>query len=217
MRTNICFHGVGVCHAEREPGEARYWIAKDEFHRILDVVAGRPHVRISFDDGNRSDAETALPALIERGLSADVFALAGRLDDPASLDASDLRGLHAAGMRIGSHGWGHVPWQRLDASAVRREFHDARTRLTEAVGAHVDAAAMPLGRYDRRALSGLRAAGYRTVFSSDRFPAREASWLQARYSVTASDTAASIRRLLDHPYGLHEARNLAASMIKRMR
>lgn len=217
MTINICFHGVGRCSVEREPGEAQYWVATDEFLRMLDVIAGRPDVRLSFDDGNRSDADTALPALVERGLHADVFVLAGRLDDPASLGAADLRDLREAGMRIGSHGWAHVPWRQMDEAAIRREFHRARARLEEAVGTRVDTAAMPLGRYDRHSLAALRSAGYRTVFSSDRFPARPTAWLQARYSVTAGDTAESVSGLLARRPGLGEARHAVASVVKRMR
>ena len=174
-------------------------------------------MRLSFDDGNRSDADIALPALAERGLYATFFALAGRLDDPASLRAADLRALRAQGMRIGSHGWSHMPWRSLSAADARREFHDARDALSEASEGVVDRAAFPLGRYDRQSVSGLRRAGYRVVYTSDRFPARPRAWFQARYSVTAADSVESVRRLLTQGPGVREGRNLAASMIKRAR
>lgn len=217
MNINLCFHGVGVCRSEREPGESRYWITEDVFQRVLDGVAGREDVGLSFDDGNRSDVEIALPALRARGLSATFFALAGRLDDPASVDAGDLRSLHEAGMAIGSHGWAHIPWRGLDASQARREFIDARTALQEAAGTRVTEAAMPLGRYDRRALRALKRAGYDTVYSSDRFPARPGSWLQARYSVTSEDTVESILAVVRHRPGVADAKSLAKSLVKRIR
>lgn len=109
---NICFHGVGTCRVERESGESRYWVNTDSFLRILDELVGRSEVRISFDDGNRSDVTIALPALRERGLDATFFVLAGRFDDPDSLDRDDVRELRAAGMTIGTHGWAHIPWPR---------------------------------------------------------------------------------------------------------
>ena len=127
MIINLCFHGIGTIDREREPGESRYWIAEATFLRILDEVRGRPQVRLTFDDGNRSDVAVALPALRERGLSASFFALAGRLDDPASLSAADLRELRGAGMGIGSHGWTHAPWRGLSEAQARRELVDART------------------------------------------------------------------------------------------
>jgi len=213
---NLCFHGIGTCRQEREPGEAEYWIAEDLFLRVLDTVADRPQVRLSFDDGNRSDIEIGFPALSERGLSADFFVLAGRLDDPKSLDPGELKTLHAAGMRIGSHGWKHVPWQRLEHEQAQREFIDARTALREASGAPIEDAAAPLGRYDRASLGALRRAGYRTVFTSDRFRARSDAWLQPRYSLTARDTIESVTRMLDHS-GIREGRNRLASIVKRWR
>ncbi|WP_404435856.1 polysaccharide deacetylase family protein [Microbacterium aerolatum] len=217
MTIHLCFHGIGTIRTEREPGEARYWVAEDEFLRILDLVQGRDGVELSFDDGNRSDAEIALPALIERELDATFFALAGRLHDPLSLDRDTLRLLRAWGMRIGSHGWDHVPWRGLDEEGARREFVDARTALEEASGGRIRHAALPLGRYDRATLRRLRDAGYRAVFTSDRFPANDSAWLRPRYSVTATDTAESVLRILDGGPRIDDAVRLGKSLVKRMR
>lgn len=217
MRINLCFHGIGTPRQEREPGEARYWISRETFKAVLDLVVDHPSTRLSFDDGNASDIEIGLPALRERGLSATFFALAGRLEDPASLDRESLVSLRSAGMAIGSHGWSHIPWRGLDGPGRVRELVEARQVLAEASGGEVTAAALPLGRYDRRLLGQLRETGYRTVYTSDRFPARPGSWLQARYSLTAGDTVGSIRELLTRPPGIREGRNLAASLVKRTR
>lgn len=217
MIINLCFHGIGTIAREREPGESGYWVSEGTFLRILDAVQGSDNVRLSFDDGNRSDVSVALPALRERALHASFFALAGRLDDAASLSPSDLRELRNAGMAIGSHGWTHTPWRGLDDQGSRRELMDARATLAEASGGAIEDVALPLGRYDRQLLGRLRRAGYRTVYTSDRLPARPSAWLQARYSVTARDTAESIRSVIAHRPGLRDARNLAASTVKRVR
>ncbi len=217
MIVNLCFHGVGSLAKEREPGEAHYWIKERLFHQILDETMRYPHVRLSFDDGNKSDIETALPALQERGLQAAFFALAGRLEDSYSLDATDLRRLRGAGMEIGSHGWEHIPWRKLDLGTQRREFVDARQVLERASGGPIRKAALPLGRYDRNSLNQLRKAGYVTVYTSDRMPARQSSWLQARYSVTAADTLESVRAVMGRNLGLVDLRNVAASLVKRLR
>lgn len=214
---NICFHGIGRCAHEREPGEARYWMAEKTFLDVLDVVADSPGVRLSFDDGNRSDTDIALPALQERGLTATFFVLAGRLEDPASLSPGDLRSLRDAGMSIGSHGWQHIPWRGLDAAAAQREFVTARAALEEAAGTRITEAALPLGRYDRETLRRLKEAGYDAVYTSDRFPARSGAWLRARYSVTSSDTADTVRSIARGRIGVREVRNYAASAVKRMR
>lgn len=217
MITNLCFHGIGSITHEREPGESRYWVTEDGFLRILDEVRESPHVRLSFDDGNRSDVSIALPALRERELRASFFALAGRLDDPASLSSSDLGALRSADMTIGSHGWTHTPWRGLGEEEARRELVDARTALAEASGGEIDDAALPLGRYDRQLLGRLARVGYRTVYTSDRLPARSAAWIQSRYSVTADDTVESIRSVITHRPGVRDLRNLLASTVKRIR
>jgi peptidoglycan/xylan/chitin deacetylase (PgdA/CDA1 family) len=215
--TNLCFHGVGTLAREREPGETKYWVSESLFHAILDEVTRHSHVRLSFDDGNKSDILTGLPALQERRLRATFFPLVGRLDDPDSLDGSDLRVLRSAGMDIGSHGWEHIPWRRLTQEQARRELIDARDVLARVSAGPVHKAALPLGRYDRVALRLLRGAGYTTVYTSDRAPARERSWLQARYSVTANDSVESVRAIMTSRLGFTEARNLAASVVKSLR
>ncbi len=217
MIINLCFHGIGSCVTEREPGESRYWVAEDMFARILDQVVDRPDVRLSFDDGNASDAAIALPALRERGLTATFFVLAGRLDDRTSLGAGEIRELRAATMRIGSHGWSHVPWRGLADSDAHREFVEARQAIAEVSGAAVDEAAMPLGRYDRQLLRRLRGADYRHVFTSDRVPARSGSWMQPRYSATADDTTDSIAAILAQRVTVRTVRNVAVSFAKRIR
>ena len=217
MITNICFHGIGVCTREREEGESRYWVRESHFHRMLDEIATHPNVRLSFDDGNVSDAAVALPAMEDRGLTGTFFALAGRLEDPASLSPADLRLLRDAGMRIGNHGWSHIPWRGMSDEVATRELIEARVVLGVASGGPVDEAALPLGRYDRGVLRRLRAGNYTAVFTSDRFPARRESGFQARYSVTSEDTRESIRDLILRRPGIRDARNVLKSTVKRVR
>ncbi|QNE36693.1 polysaccharide deacetylase family protein [Leifsonia shinshuensis] len=217
MIINFCFHGIGTPAQERESGESGYWVSERMFLDLLDEVALHPNVRLSFDDGNRSDIEIALPALLDRGLTATFFALAGRLDDPASLDEADLRELRAARMRIGSHGWNHVPWRRLSAADTEREVTEARAALAEASDGPIEEAALPLGRYDRLLLERLERAGYTAIYTSDRFPAKPDSWMQARYSATSASTVAGTRRIFTHTPALRDAWQIASSLAKRVR
>lgn len=216
--TNICFHGIGEPERELEPGEDRYWISQDAYEDILDAVAGRPEVRISFDDGNHSDVAIGLPGLQARGLSATFFVLAGRLGKPGSVDRLDVRLLRVAGMRIGTHGMDHVSWRGLDAAGVRRELIQAREQITMAAGETVDEAALPLGRYDRTTLRHLRRLGYEHVYTSDRAHAVAGSWLQPRFSVTAEDDGASVRSHILTGQGIAKrVERQAAGLVKRLR
>jgi peptidoglycan/xylan/chitin deacetylase (PgdA/CDA1 family) len=146
-------------------------------------------VRITFDDGNASDLEHALPALVDRGLHATFFVVAGRLGMRGFLDAAGVRTLAGAGMAIGCHGMRHRPWRTLDDGALREELVDARRRLEEVVRRPVTHAGCPFGSYDRRVLGHLRRYGYERVYTSDRGSAPAEAWLQPRNSVGPGDDA----------------------------
>lgn len=215
---NLCFHGIGSPTRDLEDGEEPYWVERDTYLHVLDEVMTWPRVALSFDDGNASDVEIGLPALQERGLDATFFVLAGRLDQPGSLSRSAVRELRAAGMGIGSHGMDHRPWRGITAATRDRELIEAREVIAETIGAGVDEAACPLGRYDRRLLTDLRRLGYRRVHTSDRRPASPAAWLQPRYSMTADDTVHSLReRVLARQPMTVRARRTVVGIVKRMR
>jgi peptidoglycan/xylan/chitin deacetylase (PgdA/CDA1 family) len=215
---NVCFHGIGTPERELEPGEDRYWIPVELYHRVLDEVATWPTpVRISFDDGNASDAEIGLPALVERKLTGDFFVLADRLDHTGSLSVKQVELLRSAGMTVGSHGLKHRSWRGMDPATRVAEFVTARDRIAEVTGTPVDAAACPLGEYDRQVLGGLREAGYRRVYTSDRRVAQATSWLQPRYSIRHTDTPESLRAEVFDSAATHRLRNRAVGLVKRWR
>jgi peptidoglycan/xylan/chitin deacetylase (PgdA/CDA1 family) len=215
---NICFHGIGSPQRTLEPGEQRYWITADVFHRILDSIVGRSDVRISFDDGNASDLEIGFEALRERGLVGSFFVVAGRLGSRGSLDADGLRELSRQGMTIGTHGMDHRPWRKLQPDDRKRELIEARERIAGAVGLPVDQAAVPMGVFDRRLLAHLKQLGYTAVHTSERIPGTEGAWLQPRFSIRAHDTVESIERdVLTDPPGSRRAWVAAKSRLKRLR
>ena len=218
LGVNVCFHGIGTPRRELEPGEDVYWIDPDTLSRVLDLAVGRTDVRLSFDDANASDADIALPRLQERGLVAAFFVVTGRLGRPGSLSACDVRALHAAGMSIGNHGMTHRPWRGLHPAQQREELVAARRVLADLIGAPVQDAALPLGRYDRRLLGQLRALDYRSVHTSDRRWARTGDWLQPRYSIRRGDTALSVQQdVLRRPPVSSRARAAVVGAAKRWR
>ena len=186
---NLTFHGVGEPGRALEPREAGVWVSRRRFVAVLDAVAGRDDVRVTFDDGNASDLEHALPALADRGLRATFFVVAGRLGARGFLDAAGVRTLADAGMAVGCHGMRHRPWRALDDDALREELLDARRTLEDVVQRPVVAAGCPFGSYDRHVLGALRRYGYERVYTSDRGTARTTAWLQARNSVGPSSGA----------------------------
>lgn len=196
-RVNVCFHGVGQPHRDLEPGERRYWLGEDEFLRLLDEFAvNKRLVSLSVDDGNASDLEIVLPALLERELHATFFLIVDRLDMPGSLGRSDARELVRCGMTLGNHGWTHEPWTRVRDDDLEREVLEARAALSVIAGGAVRLAALPLGQYNRNVLRAARGAGYTTLFTSDRQTARAHSWLQPRFSVQRGITPRSFHAMV---------------------
>jgi peptidoglycan/xylan/chitin deacetylase (PgdA/CDA1 family) len=196
---NLCFHGIGTPRRELEPGEDRFWITPEAFEGMLDAVAGDPGVRITFDDGNASDLEVALPALRRRGLEATFFVVAGRCGQPGSLSRDDVAELARQGMTIGSHGLRHRSWPSLDDDELRKELVEAPRLLADAAGRPVGEAACPFGDYDRRVLTELRRADFSRVYTVDEGAANPDAWLQTRYSVRSSDTPERIAALARDP------------------
>jgi peptidoglycan/xylan/chitin deacetylase (PgdA/CDA1 family) len=200
---NLTFHGIGRHDRPLEPGERDVWVSWDCCLGVLDAVADRTDIAITFDDGNASDVELALPALRSRGLTATFFVVAGRIGTPGFLDRGGVRTLADAGMTIGCHGMRHRPWRRLDDRSLHEELVDARRVLEGIVGRPVTDAACPFGSYDRRVLRGLRRSGYRHVYTSDRGQTEPADWLQARNTVRRGDGADILARISSRP-GPHE-------------
>ncbi len=180
---NLALRGVGEPQRYLEPDEEPYWLPEGTFYALLDEVAGRPDVRLSFDDGNASDLTLVLPALVRRGLTARFFPVVGWLGQRGCLDPDGLRALADQGMTIGNHGMHHLSWRAASDEVLFEDLVEARVVLESIIGRPVDEASCPQGHYDRRVLSRLRQLGYRRVFNGDRRTARADAWLQPRYSV----------------------------------
>lgn len=182
----LIFHGIGEPKRELEPGEAAYWISTAFFEDILDAVLALPapyRVRLSFDDGNRSDHDIALPNLLARGLKADFFVLTGRLGQPGSLDVTQIKALQAAGMGIGSHGVDHRNWTKLDPDALHHELEASRNALETICGRSIQMAGVPFGAYSARVLRSLAATGYACAYTSDGGSMHPDAFLRPRSSV----------------------------------
>ena len=199
---NLTFHGIGQPQRTLSRGEQQVWVSESSFLSILNLVKDRRNVRLTFDDGNESDVNVALPALIERKLTAEFFVLAGYLDKPNYLNAQDVRLLFQSGMKIGSHGMHHRSWRAAKNGELKEELFEARDKLQNIINQEIKNAACPFGVYNGRTLRTLKQAGYERVYTSDRGKAIDNEWLQARNTVTCDDDARSIAELIDNDEGM---------------
>ncbi|MBU8812009.1 polysaccharide deacetylase family protein [Mycolicibacterium goodii] len=215
---NLTVHGIGMASRELDPGEDLTWVSVAQFELVLDAVAGRSDVRLTFDDGNASDVDIALPRLMERGIKAEFFLLAGELGKQGRVDHTGVEKLLDAGMAIGSHGWSHRDWRRIDDAQALEEVEGAQRTLSALTGGPVSRVAIPFGSYDRHVLRRLRRAGVTRVYTSDGGRARPDAWLQPRTSLRHDIDEAWIARVLDQNTPLvRAARNRAARAAKRWR
>ena len=212
------FHGVGPLTRKVDAGELDCWLEPGFLEAVLDLAKARPWVRITVDDGNASDLDLMVPALKRRGLRATFFVCSGRVNKPTFLNESQVRELRALGMPVGSHGALHRSWRRLGPAERQAEIADSRRLLGDILGEPVESAACPFGEYDRGVLKSLRAAGYRTVFTSDGGRAADGAWLRPRTTVRRSTDLGYIEGLVEHGEGpLRQAAARMRTLVKSLR
>ena len=214
----LTFHGIGSPSRSFWLREESYWVERRFFEAMLDDIQGRSDALVTFDDGNISDFETALPALQARGMKAHFYIVSDLIGQRGFLSQGEVRALHGAGMTIGNHGKLHRSWRGLTERELEAELVEAKDRLENIISDKVIFAACPNGSYDRRVLKHLRACGYERVYNSDRGWARQGSWLQARNSLLVSDDLADVRRILgSSPFSRQGLLRICKRAIKRYR
>jgi len=151
-------------------------VSMDQIHRTLLSGSRVPPewVGITFDDGNASDYQHALPILAQYGFKATFFICGERVG--GEMPAGQVRALHRAGMHIGSHAMRHRFMTTLDAAAEEAELVKSRELLEGLIGEPILHFAPPGGRWSRRTRLALHKAGYVAVSSS-------------RYGLNRSDKA----------------------------
>jgi peptidoglycan/xylan/chitin deacetylase (PgdA/CDA1 family) len=168
---------------QSEPGYVRYIVRAVAFRDQMQLLQregwkgvsvgaattafSQKTVAITFDDGMETDLLLAAPILRECGFGATFYVTAGWTGQPGYLSESQLRELSALGFEIGSHSMTHAYLTDLDDAALRREMVDSKLRLEQIIGKPVEHFSCPGGRYDSRVAKIARAAGYRTVATSD--------------------------------------------------
>lgn len=127
---------------------------------------GKTMVLVTFDDGDISNVEIALPILQELGLGAVFFITRQFVGEQGMISAGGLRELADAGMAIGSHGASHRFLNTLTPLALILELGTSRDFLQQATGREVALLSLPGGRGGVRECRAARAVGYRSILGS---------------------------------------------------
>jgi peptidoglycan/xylan/chitin deacetylase (PgdA/CDA1 family) len=178
----LMYHGLHADPAQHGRFDPVYSVHPRQFAQQLDWLgdngyrtrllrdlpdgADDKRVVITFDDGDVSNAEVALPALRERGMLAEFFVTADFVEQPGMLAAAQVRALADAGMSVQSHGATHRYLADLSEAELEHELADSKRRLEAWTRRPVDALALPGGRgAERERIAALR-LGYRHVLNS---------------------------------------------------
>jgi peptidoglycan/xylan/chitin deacetylase (PgdA/CDA1 family) len=123
-------------------------------------------VAITFDDGHKSDLESAR-FLKSFGYDALFFIATEYLGQPDYLSPADIVDLQHLGMGIGSHSHHHAPLAPMPQAAVEQELSSSKRALEDAVHASVEHLSFPGGSYNARVVSVGRRVGYTFFYTSD--------------------------------------------------
>ncbi len=199
MSPCLLLHGLGEPPAHIPDAERPYWLPVEVFARIL-AMAQHHDVRLTFDDGNDTDARVALPMLREAGLTASFFIPSDRIGRPGYVGEADIRALSDASMEIGSHGRAHIRWTEVSDDAIVDDVSASIDNLQAILGERVRGVAVPFGACDRRVLRVLRRLGAGRVYSSFAGPDPADAWLVRRDCLTTDMPVPAIERLLTKKY-----------------
>ncbi len=159
-------------------------------------------VLLTFDDAYADLLDTASPVLLERGIPAVAFAVAGQIGGTnawdsengatslALLDAEGLREISRRGIEVGAHTVNHRVLTGLPADELEGEIAGAAEILEAAGLPRPRAFSYPYGRWDAEAAQAVRDAGYEVAFTVDRGIVQGGSDLHAlpRTAVHVDDT-----------------------------
>jgi peptidoglycan/xylan/chitin deacetylase (PgdA/CDA1 family) len=219
------YHRIGVGPLPgRESGEESYAVSPEAFETQLDALEAsrgsvvgyrelesspRFPVLITFDDGNATDHDIALPALRRRGYAALFFVTPAWIGTPGFMTWDQVRDLERHGMTVGAHGFDHTPLSSLSGDALRRHLAEARGAFEANLGRCPDTLSLPGGFGSRTVVAAAQAAGFRVVFGS--VPRRATTLAPGaavpRFAVRRSDEIDAFRALVDQrPLALAEHR-----------
>lgn len=149
-------------------------VSLEQVHDHLAGLAQLPDraITVTLDDGYADNHANAWPILAREGFPATVFVTVNtvggenrwmtRDDYPARpmLNWSQIREMHSAGIRFGSHTLNHPRLSSLPRNAAAREIGDAKKVLEDKLGSRVDSFAYPYGDLNEQAVDLVREAGY---------------------------------------------------------
>jgi peptidoglycan/xylan/chitin deacetylase (PgdA/CDA1 family) len=137
--------------------------------KVSEIFGNRENrvIGITFDDGLLSDYDIALPELRERGFGGTFFIVSGYVGRNGYMDWGQIKGLHDAGMEIGSHGYSHQCLLQMNRHEIEQELIRSKEEIEAHIGQRVGSFAVPFGLVDRFIIESAFEVGYEAVCTSE--------------------------------------------------
>jgi peptidoglycan/xylan/chitin deacetylase (PgdA/CDA1 family) len=124
-------------------------------------LPGRQPIVVSFDNGYQSQYTQALPVLDRLGwVGVENLQLTGLPPSQGGLDATQVRGLIAAGWELDTQGFSHADLITLTPAELRYQVATARTTIQQRYHVAANWFCYPSGHYDATVVAAVKAAGY---------------------------------------------------------
>ena len=191
IQTIFTFHSIGPLTRQPEEGEMRYNVSAELFAEWIATISRTlPHCLVTFDDGNKSDIEIALPILKKHNVAAKFFPIINQIGNQDYMTWDNIRSLMGAGMQIGSHGLDHVAWTKCAPDQLLRELQQSRAILEKELETQITYAAAPFGAISPHVYRAAKNAGYTKLYTSSPRSGFTGTSLVSRYSVQSNMTPA---------------------------
>ncbi|MDA9863778.1 polysaccharide deacetylase family protein [Flavobacteriales bacterium] len=163
----------------------------------------RKKVVLTFDDGAQHLWDFAIPALLNRGMTASFYIPTHHIGKTNSwdveegraevqlMDGSAIRELHKVGMEIGGHSHHHIRLGEVEESRAIKELRMSKEILDDLIQKETQSMAWPYGSVPENSAELLKQCGWKSglaIFSPDTHPAR-----MRRFIIHDGDTSQSMR------------------------
>ena len=151
---------------------------------------------LTFDDGEISNFELALPLLKKFDRKAVFFVVTNFVGKPGYMDWYQINELLDAGMFVGSHSHTHPEFTSLSLEEARFEFKTSKEILEQALGKEITMFSYPFGKYSEQHSLLAIELGYKYLFCSRHGLITKQATTFPRNSINGSMTSSQIKDAL---------------------
>ena len=181
---SICYHGVSdnqdiITSISPQSFGEQVKILKENnfksisFDEVTNFLNGKitlpeKSILITFDDGEESIYENAMPILMKYGYIGNLFLVLDRIDRKGYLSQKQIKELINKGFGIGSHSVSHADIKNLNDIKLKYEVKGSKNKLEALLDVNVDYFAYPYGAsYNQKRIKDIILdSGYRGAFTT---------------------------------------------------